>query len=127
MFIVLSSYNGLYHHIKLRATGGLWLSSRGLGCAPVYSGGGDAGWFGGLFWLFVFELVRFALLSLDFGIGLLVGRVFGHVKVSALVVCELRSAFLTCVGSLVGRSLLIRGREQVCDSCPFRLLWCLLR
>jgi len=23
--------------------GGLWLSSRGLGCAPVYSGCGDAG------------------------------------------------------------------------------------
>jgi len=41
-------------------------------------------------------------LSLDFGIGLLVGRGFGQVKVSAMVVRELRSAFLTCVGSLVG-------------------------
>jgi len=29
--------------------GGLWLPSRGLGCAMVYSGGGDAGCFGGLF------------------------------------------------------------------------------
>jgi len=61
-------------------------------------------------------------LSLNFGIGLLVGRVFGHVKVSALVVRELRGAFLTCVGSLVDRSLLIRGREQVCVSGPFGLL-----
>jgi xanthosine utilization system XapX-like protein len=61
-------------------------------------------------------------LSLDFGIGLLVGRVFGHVKVSVSVVRELKGAFLTCVGSLVGRSLLIRGREQVCDSGPFRML-----
>jgi len=32
--------------------------------------------------------------------------------VSALMVRELRGAFLTGVGSLVGRSLLIRGREQ---------------
>jgi len=76
---------------------------------------------------FVFELVRSALLfrlSSVFGFWhrVLVGRVFGHGKVSALVVCELRGAFLTCVGSLVGRSLLIRGREKVCDSCPFRLL-----
>lgn len=61
-------------------------------------------------------------LSLDFGIGLLVGRVFGQVRVSALVVRELRGAFLTCVMSLVGRLLLIRGRKQVCDSGPFRLL-----
>ena len=30
--------------------GGLWLSSRGLGCASVYSGSGDADWFGGLVW-----------------------------------------------------------------------------
>jgi len=52
-------------------------------------------------------------LSLDFGIGFLVGRGFGQVKVSALVVCELRGAFLTCVRSLVDRLLLIRGREQV--------------
>ena len=52
-------------------------------------------------------------LSLDFGIGLLVGRGFGQVKVFALVVRELRGAFLTCVGSLVGRSLLIRSQEQV--------------
>jgi len=51
-----------------------------------------------------------------------VGRVSGQVKVLALVVCESRGAFLTCVGSLVGRSLLIRGRKQVCDSGPFRLL-----
>ncbi|AES72364.1 transmembrane protein, putative [Medicago truncatula] len=77
--------------------------------------------------LFVFELVHFALLFrlfavFDFGIELLVGRVFGQVKVSALVVRELRGAFLTSVWSLVGRSLLIRGREQVCDSGPFRLL-----
>jgi len=42
---------------------------------------------------------------LDFGIGLLVGRVFGQVKVSALVVRELMGAILTCVGSLVDRSL----------------------
>ena len=67
---------------------------------------------------FVFELVRFALLfclslSLVFGIGFLVGRGFGHVKVSAMVVHELRGTFLTCVGSLVGRSPLIRGRKQV--------------
>jgi len=73
--------------------------------------------------LFVFELVRFALLfrlslSLDFGTGLLVGRVFEQVKVSIPVVRELRGVFLTCVGSLVGRSLLIRGRKQVCDSGP---------
>jgi len=61
-------------------------------------------------------------LSLDFGIKLLAGRFFGQVKVSALVVRELRGAFLTCVGILVGRSLLIRGREQVCVSGPFRLL-----
>jgi len=61
-------------------------------------------------------------LSLNFGIGFLVGRVFGLVRVFALVVRELRGAFLTCVGSLVGRSLLIRGRKQVCDSGPFRLL-----
>jgi hypothetical protein len=61
-------------------------------------------------------------LSLDFGIGLLVGRGFGQVKVSALVARELRGAFLTCVRSRVDRSLLIRGREQVCDSGPFRLL-----
>jgi hypothetical protein len=40
-------------------------------------------------------------LSLDFGIGLSVGRGFRQVKVSALVVRELRGAFLTCVGSLV--------------------------
>jgi len=59
---------------------------------------------------------------LDFGIGFLVGRGFGQVKVFALVVRELRGAFLTCVGSLVGRSLLIRGRDQACDSGPFRLL-----
>jgi len=76
---------------------------------------------------FVFELfpLRYCSafsLSLDFGIRLLVGRVFGQVKVSALVVRELRGAFLTCVGSLVGRSLLIRGRKHVCDSGPFRLL-----
>jgi len=51
-------------------------------------------------------------LSLDFGIGLLVGRVFGHGKVSALVVRESRGAFLTCVESLVGRSLLIRGGSK---------------
>jgi len=61
-------------------------------------------------------------MSLVFGIGFLVGRVFGQVKVSALVVRELSGALLTCVGSLVDRSLLIRGREQVCDSCPFKLL-----
>jgi len=61
-------------------------------------------------------------LSLDFGFGFLVGRVSGQVTVSALVVRELRGAFLTCVGSLVDRSLLIRGREQVCDSSPLRLL-----
>jgi len=72
-------------------------------------------------------MVHFALLFslfsvFDFGIGLLVGRIFGQVKVSALVVRELRGAFLTSVKSLVGRSLLIRGREQVCDSGPFRLL-----
>lgn len=36
-------------------------------------------------------------LSLNFGIGLLVGRGFGQVKVSALVARELRGAFLTCV------------------------------
>ena len=52
-------------------------------------------------------------LSLDFGIGFLVGRGFGQVKMSALVVRELRGAFLTCVESLVDRSLLIRGQEQV--------------
>jgi len=51
-----------------------------------------------------------------------VGRVFGQVKVFAMVVRELRGAFLTYVGSLVGRSLLIRGQEQVCDSGSFRLL-----
>jgi len=61
-------------------------------------------------------------LSLDFGIGFLVGRVFGQVRVSALVVRELRGAFLSCVGSLVGRSLLIRGREQHCDARTTRLL-----
>jgi len=42
--------------------------------------------------------------------------------VSALVVRELRGAFLTCVGSLAGQSLLIRGWEQVCDAGPLRLL-----
>jgi len=42
-----------------------------------------------------------------------VGRGFGQVKVCALVVRELRGAFLPCAGSLVGQSLLIRGREQV--------------
>lgn len=47
-------------------------------------------------------------------------------KVSSLVVRELRGVFLTCVGSLVGRLLLIRGREQVFDSSSFRLLCCLL-
>jgi len=47
--------------------------------------------------------------------------------VTSLVVRELRGAFLICVGILVGRSLLIRGREQVCDSGLFRLLWCLHR
>jgi len=56
-----------------------------------------------------------------------VGRDFGQVYVFALVVRELRGAFLTFVGSLVGGSLLIRGREQVYDSGPFRLLCCLLR
>ncbi|AET04591.1 transmembrane protein, putative [Medicago truncatula] len=82
---------------RFKDRNGLWLSSRGLGCAPVYLGGGLAGW-------------------------LLVGRVFGQVKVFALVVRELRGAFLTYVGSLVGQSLLIQGQEQVCDSGPFRLL-----
>jgi len=77
--------------------------------------------------LLVFQLVCYVLLfrlslSLDFGIGFLVGRGFEQVKVFALVVRELRGAFLTCVGSLVGRSPLIRGREQVCDLGPFRLL-----
>jgi len=52
-------------------------------------------------------------LSLGFVIGFLVGRGFGQVKVCALVVRELRGAFLPCAGSLVGQSLLIRGREQV--------------
>jgi len=61
-------------------------------------------------------------LSLESDIWLLVGQVFGQVKVSALVVRELRGALMTYVGSLVGRSLLIRGRELVCDSGPFRLL-----
>jgi len=42
--------------------------------------------------------------------------------VSALAVRELRGAYLTCIGSLVDRLLLIRGQEQVCDSGPFRLL-----
>lgn len=41
---------------------------------------------------------------------------------SAPVVRELRGAFLTCVGSLVGRLPLIRGREQACDSSLFRLV-----
>lgn len=54
------------------------------------------------FLLFVFELVHFALffqlyLSLEFGIWLLVGRVFGQVKVSALVVHELRGALMICI------------------------------
>jgi len=35
--------------LRRKDRGGLWLSSRVLGCAPVYSGGGDAGRFGGLF------------------------------------------------------------------------------
>ncbi|RHN65510.1 hypothetical protein MtrunA17_Chr3g0080671 [Medicago truncatula] len=35
------------------------------------------------------------------------------VKVSALVVCELRGALMICVESLVGRSLLILDREPV--------------
>ena len=61
-------------------------------------------------------------LSLESDIWLLVGQVFGQVKVSALVVRELRGALMTYVGSLVGRSLLIRGRELVCDSGRFRLL-----
>jgi len=61
-------------------------------------------------------------LSLESDIWLLVGQVFGQVKVSALVVRELRGALMTYVGSLMGRSLLIRGRELVCDSGRFRLL-----
>jgi len=46
-------------------------------------------------------------LSLDFDIGLLMSRVFGQVKVSALVVRKLRGVFLTCVVSLLDWSLLI--------------------
>ena len=38
---------------RCKDRGGLWLLSRGLGRALVYSGGGDAGWFGGLFWVCV--------------------------------------------------------------------------
>jgi hypothetical protein len=64
------------------------------------------------FCLFVFKLLRFALLfhlfsTFEFGIWIMVGRVFGQVKVSALVVHELRGALMICVGSLVDRSLLI--------------------
>lgn len=87
------------------------------GARVCCSGGGVAGLFFWLvFYLFVFELVHFVLLfhlslSLEFGIRLLVGRVFGQVKVSALMVRELRGALLNCVRSLVDRSLLIRGRE----------------
>jgi len=52
--------------------------------------------------LFMFELVRFTLLFRLFSIFGFWHRVFGQVKVSALVVRELKGAFLTCVGSLVG-------------------------
>lgn len=48
------------------------------------------------FGLFLFELDRFALLFK-----------------SALVGRELRGALMICVGSLVGRSLMIRDRELV--------------
>ena len=52
-------------------------------------------------------------LSYEFGIWIIVARVFAYVKVSALVVRKLRGAFMICVGSLVRRSLLIRDREPV--------------
>jgi hypothetical protein len=52
-------------------------------------------------------------LSCEFGIWIMVGQVFVQVKVSVLVIRELRGALMICVGSLVGRSLLIRGRELV--------------
>jgi len=113
--------------------GGLWLSSRGLGCAPVYSGGGDAGWFDGLF---CFVCVRAGSLCVTVPPFLclwILASGYWWVEILDRLRCLLwwlvswGVSFLTCVGSLVGRSLLIRGREQVCDSGPFRLLWCLLR
>jgi len=55
--------------------------------------------------LSLFELIHFALLLhlffvLEFGIWIMVGRVFGQVKVSALVVRVLRGALMICVGVL---------------------------
>jgi len=57
--------------------GGLWLSSRGLGWASVYSGGGDAGCLVACFDLFVFEPVRFALLFRLFSVFGFWHRVIG--------------------------------------------------
>jgi len=97
--------------------GSLWLSSRGLGCARDNSCGGDACWFGGLFWFICVQAGSLCATVLAFSVfrfwhRVLVGRVFGQVKVSALVVREMRGAFFNSVASLVGRLLLIRGREQ---------------
>jgi len=48
-FFTINPPSQLPDHCRRKDCGGLWLSSRGLGCAPVYSGGGDVGCFGCLF------------------------------------------------------------------------------
>ncbi|RHN56020.1 hypothetical protein MtrunA17_Chr5g0424831 [Medicago truncatula] len=76
--------------------GCLWLFSRWLWCGPVYSG----------FRAVVFGVVQVVVMQ-EFGIWIKARRIFRHVKVSALVLREFRGALMMCVGSLVGRSLLI--------------------